>query len=727
MENYFTHFMENLKYGSPLVPSYTLYPFLGWTGMGRVAVSCWRDVWMGGLGLGYPKLRSCVGVPSGFSFIWDGLRFGFCWCGCCYWAGFCLVWAGGIRGWRVDPNFSCSWCFLVACLLSFLLWSLGYDLCFILSLQTVNDCRRHLGNLSLLCVFGSNTYTGVIRQEWVGRMSFRWYPTLYPTPNPDPLGTRNRVCIVNRWVMRYFGDVAVMGWVCFNRWFLLHKLLLKLWLYSPHCFSLVMLLDLGQLLDSKCKAARSWLHHAWKHLLLNDFYTPCWPNPAVLLRHLRFTEMIVNKQVPLLVHEVYPAQKLVKVKDGVKIWSHQKVDASPYKCQSRHRRLSVIMQYLIISCRGILVKIANGFLRFCRVNGSGCKADGCLRFCRVNGSGCNAVCRFVWSRSGCCSPGVAVSGHWLYYIWMWYACGCWFNRWYSLQSYLYKVEVLLGCLHISGQDWTYQTLGFILLLMVLLVYGWESVGLFKCLWKSYCLDKAFKFGYNLCISSDRTSCINRGSKYRRYQAGSGTRFAALGIYRCWCSQLNGRHVIWLQDYYTSGLIYGFNCGFRGWCIWGWSLSACRRVLLPGLCLAAGVSVFGSGACGFWVLVLTPKKVWSRWNVDGPGDRYIDLLVKIACMKLNTQTELVNLWNYIMVGLNGAMLWANGCQKARCNPPCVKRQFCKDYYFRWLGYIISVFSCYARFFCTPKCGRMISYFWSPRYASGIVRGYAPLKL
>ncbi|KAJ0493338.1 hypothetical protein HanRHA438_Chr12g0554041 [Helianthus annuus] len=42
-----------------------------------------------------------------------------------------------------------------------------------------------------------------------------------------------------------------------------------------------------------------------------------------------------------------------------------------------------------------------------------------------------------------------------------------------------------------------------------------------------------------------------------------------------------------------------------------------------------------------------------------------------------------------------------------------------------GHTDSVCMCRTSYLCTPKKGRMISYFWSPKSVSGMKRGYAPL--
>ncbi|KAJ0730123.1 hypothetical protein HanLR1_Chr07g0260571 [Helianthus annuus] len=63
----------------------------------------------------------------------------------------------------------------------------------------------------------------------------------------------------------------------------------------------------------------------------------------------------------------------------------------------------------------------------------------------------------------------------------------------------------------------------------------------------------------------------------------------------------------------------------------------------------------------------------------------------------------------------------------CILPRLNRHFCIELLQRWLGSIASIMSDYARYFCTPKRGRMVSYFWSPEFVPGMIRGYAPWKL
>ncbi|KAJ0519672.1 hypothetical protein HanIR_Chr10g0450851 [Helianthus annuus] len=73
-------------------------------------------------------------------------------------------------------------------------------------------------------------------------------------------------------------------------------------------------------------------------------------------------------------------------------------------------------------------------------------------------------------------------------------------------------------------------------------------------------------------------------------------------------------------------------------------------------------------------------------------------------------------------------WMNSsCGYPRNGSPCFYWHICKSNYKSWLGFIVRIISSNTRFLCIPKCGKMISYFWSPKHVSGIVRGYAPLKL
>ncbi|KAM0031882.1 hypothetical protein Hdeb2414_s0016g00469031 [Helianthus debilis subsp. tardiflorus] len=68
-----------------------------------------------------------------------------------------------------------------------------------------------------------------------------------------------------------------------------------------------------------------------------------------------------------------------------------------------------------------------------------------------------------------------------------------------------------------------------------------------------------------------------------------------------------------------------------------------------------------------------------------------------------------------------------CGIPRYSSLCFVRQFCKGHYQVCIGGIVSIIFCYVRFYCRPKRGRMISYFWSPEYVLGMTRGYAPLTL
>ncbi|KAJ0515678.1 hypothetical protein HanHA300_Chr10g0383091 [Helianthus annuus] len=99
--------------------------------------------------------------------------------------------------------------------------------------------------------------------------------------------------------------------------------------------------------------------------------------------------------------------------------------------------------------------------------------------------------------------------------------------------------------------------------------------------------------------------------------------------------------------------------------------------------------------------------------------------------------MVNLWQSRMATKGHDCTAWNWDQKRTCmENPCGSSRYwspysywhvCKSTYKSWLGSIGRVNSGNARFLCIPKCGKMISYFWSPKHVSGIVRGYAPLKV
>ncbi|MFS8013781.1 hypothetical protein Hanom_Chr15g01337141 [Helianthus anomalus] len=280
--------MKNLRYGSPLEPSSFPFYMPGWFWLGWVVLTCGWLAWKGGSGLGSFKMGLCLDALTGFLVSWDGLWFGSnCFC-CCFWAGYMLVWAGVIRGRQVEPSFRSSWCYKVACLLSLFIWTIVCVLCCFPSLLTPKVCRRHLGVVGLVCVFGINTNMGVIRQEWFGRMSFRCYPKLFPTPKPNPLGNRNLVCLINCYCLCCSREGAGTGWVWYNRWNVPKSLMLMLWWLLCYRFTRVMLLDLGRRFGSKSRAAESWIHHIGRQMCLNDHHTPHWPNITILFWHIRF-------------------------------------------------------------------------------------------------------------------------------------------------------------------------------------------------------------------------------------------------------------------------------------------------------------------------------------------------------------------------------------------------------------------------------------------------------
>ncbi|MFS7909492.1 hypothetical protein Hanom_Chr02g00095231 [Helianthus anomalus] len=325
LENNITPQMKNLTYVSPLESYFLLYFFLDKGGWGWACNVYSNTIRKGGLGWGIIIYRFCATL-------WDGSvinRAGLvqvlwvCWAGDMMgWAavaiisgwqickgqgvvlgyyffaagvGVILGWAGDIRGWWVDPSFSVSWCHWVFCLLSLIFWTLGSVFDLNPSLYAFISCRRHLVVLGLVCVLGINTNLGVIRQDWFGRMSFRWLPHLHPTPKPKPLGSRNRVCFILFCVLWCCGIVGISGWVWYNRWFLLQRqAMMKCW--GVFLRSMLMkCLDLGLPIGLLFRAAKSWVLHAWKLIMLNDHYALQKPMTTDLWKHskhLTFADVV---------------------------------------------------------------------------------------------------------------------------------------------------------------------------------------------------------------------------------------------------------------------------------------------------------------------------------------------------------------------------------------------------------------------------------------------------
>ncbi|MFS7899787.1 hypothetical protein Hanom_Chr00s078640g01792551 [Helianthus anomalus] len=96
-------------------------------------------------------------------------------------------------------------------------------------------------------------------------------------------------------------------------------------------------------------------------------------------------------------------------------------------------------------------------------------------------------------------------------------------------------------------------------------------------------------------------------------------------------------------------------------------------------------------------------------------------------ELKTHADLVLIRRTSKDWLYGRTFGIAWSYRPWCVSPRFNSHFCKDVNQRWLGYISSVEAVNARFFCTPKRGRLVSYFWSPKYVLGMIRGYAPLRL
>ncbi|MFS7901514.1 hypothetical protein Hanom_Chr01g00000571 [Helianthus anomalus] len=252
VEEIFTHHMENLSSGTPLVlllNCVTIYLFSGLGGWGWVIT-----------------LLSCFDGKGGL--VWAGRWAGSVKHQISFWVGLLLVWVGDIRGRWVDLFFSLSWCVWVTCALSPLIWTLGSVFGVFPSFHNHTIYRRHMEVLGLFCVLGINTKTGDIRLVRFGRMFFREPLCLHPTPKPNPLGYRNLVCVTNCWFWCLQVVLAIKGRVH------LYRGLISCWRYSSlHCFLMpyvqgVMLLDPGVLFTSK--NTRNWLHHLRRQKYTKD-------------------------------------------------------------------------------------------------------------------------------------------------------------------------------------------------------------------------------------------------------------------------------------------------------------------------------------------------------------------------------------------------------------------------------------------------------------------------
>ncbi|MFS7899351.1 hypothetical protein Hanom_Chr00s054072g01781701 [Helianthus anomalus] len=222
----------------------------------------------------------------------------------------------------------------------------------------------------------------------------------------------------------------------------------------------------------------------------------------------------------------------------------------------------------------------------------------------------------------------------------------------------------------------------------------------------------------------------------------------------WFFRLGSAKICWQRDHVIQGLHVGnfmaAGFGSRVCCPRVGPLLLALKIWICVCCTAASMFHYVLGICDNRIFLLKAHQ-WVLRIATGLGGRIGSLTSKIACMgywdatmsvlmddfgcylvsssmlMLKAQVGLIFSWTNKLYGHNCEVFWSNGSHKSRCSLPYVTRKFCKGYHQCWLGNYVSVFPSIAKFFCTPKCGRMISYFWSPRHVSGIIRGYAPLRL
>ncbi|KAF5767059.1 hypothetical protein HanXRQr2_Chr15g0722751 [Helianthus annuus] len=183
--------------------------------------------------------------------VWAGLAYLVCW----LWVGLILGWFGDIRGGWVDKPDSFSRSHLVVCFYLFV-WSVGVvsiPLPFLYHRLLVGGHKR-----CWLLVFMSGIFLnqGVIRQDWLGGLSFRCSPPCTHTPMPETvIGSRSLVVVFNP-VFRW--DWAV-GWD--NCWGFNYSS--NWWLECLLVLSNMMYRTLGRWIFHLLRTYKSWKHHRW--------------------------------------------------------------------------------------------------------------------------------------------------------------------------------------------------------------------------------------------------------------------------------------------------------------------------------------------------------------------------------------------------------------------------------------------------------------------------------
>ncbi|MFS7982470.1 hypothetical protein Hanom_Chr10g00963331 [Helianthus anomalus] len=185
------------------------------------------------------------------------------------------------------------------------------------------------------------------------------------------------------------------------------------------------------------------------------------------------------------------------------------------------------------------------------------------------------------------------------------------------------------------------------------------------------------------------------------------------------------------DRYCPDLLQGFWYVVRRYCLlWGSPKELVKQSDFPRL-LYGHQGLFG-GVWGYnWVL----------WDCV-VACCYVHLLKdcswEVLCMELKTVIRHFGHLLNRMAGYWAAMFYR--LSKVFCaKEPRLKIKIHGNMHLKWLdlmsyhcnfcyyiglGKFNSVYTGYPRYFCTPRRGWMISYFWSPKLVLGMIRGYAP---
>ncbi|KAJ0499834.1 hypothetical protein HanHA300_Chr11g0383101 [Helianthus annuus] len=163
-------------------------------------------LWSVGFGLGWIFVILVANI--GWGCAWAGMIC-LCWCS---WDGHYTGWVGVIRGERVEKPFRFSGCPLVVCLYLFV-WSLG-----IFTVSPRSLCLRWLFRGLLRSVFchmsGIDSYPGDIRKDQLGGSSFRCFPICSLTPMLETaIGCRNLCYFI--FYNHIMGLGCIKGW---GRW-----------------------------------------------------------------------------------------------------------------------------------------------------------------------------------------------------------------------------------------------------------------------------------------------------------------------------------------------------------------------------------------------------------------------------------------------------------------------------------------------------------------------------